>query len=547
MLVALEARLRNFRSAVSEVLQTSKGKTLGAILLISWVIFVGVTLNTPVIFYDGALHLNQILGERGGGLFPPYFYLFPRILHRTALILISSRCDYHPECYRWFNLVLHGLNCLLVYRLFLHLTSSLVPAFLVAVAFSVGHHCQVVCLIGAMSELMVTAFVLGALVAWFCFLDRPRWSMLLAVAVFSIGAYWSRDNAIVLPILLAAAALLYDRALLARQPRARYRALGLVLLIPLILVLIFPPTGVLNPPQGRDSLRFAVQSVRILTRVSNNCIVSFFRPYQEIPERQTIFPIFALVYCGLLATAVIGRYHYRGSQPINRSVLLMVWCLVMPAPYMMLQQYSNDFSFPLGYGYPLVPFVGGLVLLTFLQFWECRWLRLVVITVSLALTLENYTALRTWWRQEVALGMVLHDIAGQQPIDSTPLNPVLIVQPHDRFFSQRESAEILSFYCHTRIAPVMVVNNPVSSDGPEAPAKATGAASASLINLHPQTIRAVLGTWNPGQPIYWVSSPGSSRESGGWSVLRIDRQLAMIRDFFYLFYQFQLSCMIATA
>ena len=114
--------------------------------------------------------------------------------------------------YRVTGLVLHIFNTWLVFVIARRLLSRQLAAFGAALLFCVHPaHVEPVVWIAGQSDLLPAVFFLAAVLAFLQFRQGAKLLALVALAALSVSAFFTKENAVVLPLLLAAYDLLHRR------------------------------------------------------------------------------------------------------------------------------------------------------------------------------------------------------------------------------------------------------------------------------------------------------------------------------------------------
>jgi hypothetical protein len=119
----------------------------------------------------------------------------------------------HWDAFRWhcWNLGVHALNCLLVYVLSIELGFSVFAAAFAGAVFAVhGSRVEPVCWTDAQFDLLVTFFVLSALLCFARYARQPRWRWLTAGFISCAPAFGAKETGFCLPACLAALLLFYS-------------------------------------------------------------------------------------------------------------------------------------------------------------------------------------------------------------------------------------------------------------------------------------------------------------------------------------------------
>lgn len=126
----------------------------------------------------------------------------------VPLVTLSYAFEYHfvklnPFIYHLTNLVLHLLNCLLVFLLFLLLSHNISIAFIVAILFGIHPlHVESVAWITERKDVLYAFFFLSALICYIYYLRNMKIRFYYLVVVFFILSLLSKPLAISLPFVL---------------------------------------------------------------------------------------------------------------------------------------------------------------------------------------------------------------------------------------------------------------------------------------------------------------------------------------------------------
>jgi Flp pilus assembly protein TadD len=252
------------------------------------------------------------------------------------LVLLSYAVNYaiggrHPLGYHLVNIVLHLLVTCLLYFLALRLGFSRSAALIGAVLFAVHPiHTEAVTSIVGRAELLMALGVLGS---WLLNLSGYYWWSLLAFA----GGLFSKEQAIVLPVLLILSDVCSHRSLAAATSYRRYAGYVVVLAAYLAVraavlgTLSMPPVGFVENPLG--SLE-GVSRWLTAVKVAGYYLQLFFWPaalsadysYNAIPVATSFWEpevIGACIAWMALLTAFIWSF-IRGERRISLSIGLTV-------------------------------------------------------------------------------------------------------------------------------------------------------------------------------------------------------------------------------
>jgi protein O-mannosyl-transferase len=156
-------------------------------------------------------------GHEHGGFFRPLFIL--------SYILDSRLWGVRPFGYHLTNVIVHGLNAFLVFRLAVGIFPPITPEPRMrrAIAICAGalfllhpSHSEAVVWISGRADLIATCFALASLLLYLAFEDQARRSYLFASAACFVLALLAKESAVCLPLLI----------LIAGAYRSRRRTIG---------------------------------------------------------------------------------------------------------------------------------------------------------------------------------------------------------------------------------------------------------------------------------------------------------------------------------
>ncbi len=279
-------------------------------------------------------------GREHGGFFRPLFM--------WSNLLDSLLWGARPLGYHVTNVLLHGLNSLLVYalaaRLFRH--QSLSDEMKRAVALAAGllflvhpSHTEAVSWIAGRADLLATLFCLTSLVLYLSYLDkRSRLTLLLALLSFAL-ALLSKESAVSLPLALPVVTFIYARD---EQRRMSFKAAAKTI-APFFLVLFaflfvrYLALGALVGGYGAGQhLNFSPSWLRDrLLQASLRALLpalpTELAPLLLKPLKSIVFIMLALALSVALALLLVQRR--RSVEPVERKaqnhLVLALACLFL--------------------------------------------------------------------------------------------------------------------------------------------------------------------------------------------------------------------------
>ncbi len=190
--------------------------------------------------------------------------LAPNVAYYRPLVTATFQANYmmagpHPLVFRLTNLVLGLMTALLVFVICLRLTKSLTASGIAGICFALlPSHAESIAWVSGRTDILSAVFLLGSLLVFgICFDDPARfnWRTALLCSLLFFCALMSKENALVLPLLVVVYAWVSARSV-GRNEVLRWAG---VLLPPLVVYIalrshvtgVSLDTGLFNGLQGR--------------------------------------------------------------------------------------------------------------------------------------------------------------------------------------------------------------------------------------------------------------------------------------------------------
>ena len=273
--------------------------------------------------------------------------------HYLPLTLLSFSIEYHffdlnPLPYHRTNLIIHNINCLLLYWLIFILSKSHTVSFITALLFGIHpFHVGVVAWITNRKELLSTAFFLGSTISYLYYTRKYAREFLYLSFLLFILALLSKSMAITLPLILLLCDYLSHRRLDLRMFREK---------IPFFLTaVLFGIIALLSRASARYTAPEPVMSLDTIFGSSYNLINYYLlkqiiplHPYIQAINRDTInYWISPLLVLLLFLMAVVARKY---SRKITFGLLFFLITILPPLRLM------NIGPIAVRYGY--IPSIG---------------------------------------------------------------------------------------------------------------------------------------------------------------------------------------------
>lgn len=324
------------------------------------------------------------------------------------LVLISFTIEYHffklkPFYYHLNNLILHLINCLMVFWLIMLLSRNIGAAFLISVLFGVHPmHVESVAWIVERKDLLYSLFYLLGLVGYCYFVNTRRTGYYFLIVVAYILSLMSKPQGITFPIMLFALDYLckrkFDRKLVMEKV--------VLFVIALIFVLINYIPSMSQPLSNESGLKF--QSPLWLFYVLYFYLKKFILPINlsclyVYPCHKEVFISAIIIICLIVLIIISARFTRKvvfGSL-FYLIALIPVLQIIQTGPSLVCDRYTY------------IPYVGLLFIMGELCIFLFRinvrfesFLKMSVIIVSAIIicVLSKLTVERiSVWRDSVSL------------------------------------------------------------------------------------------------------------------------------------------------
>jgi hypothetical protein len=258
-------------------------------------------------------------GQEHGGFFRPLFIF--------SYVIDSRLWGARPLGFHLTNVILHGLNGFLVFRLAARMLSSVAPAGLMrnvaifAAALFLVHpsHSEAVVWISGRADLLATCFVLASLLFYLAYEDKTRRLYLFASIGCFVLALLAKESAVCLPFLILVAG-----RNLSRRRNIRHLLLVtssyIVILFAFVIIRAWFIGGIVGGYGTAQHLNFAPEWIRdrLLEAIVRSVVpplpvswsMFLFKPLQS-----PIFYLIAVVAAaGIAVTVLVRRRRYNAAE-----------------------------------------------------------------------------------------------------------------------------------------------------------------------------------------------------------------------------------------
>ncbi|MCP5047056.1 MAG: hypothetical protein GY940_07775 [bacterium] len=139
---------------------------------------------------------------------------FPYLHYWRPMTLFTFYLDYqlwglHPPGYHLFNIIINGLNGVLVLLLFYMIMGKTGYAFMVALFFTVHpSHVEAAAWISGRTDLLSTFFIFTAILFFLMYLNKKKKLFYVITSLFFLMALLSKENGVLFPLLAGGLVLL---------------------------------------------------------------------------------------------------------------------------------------------------------------------------------------------------------------------------------------------------------------------------------------------------------------------------------------------------
>ena len=306
----------------------------------------------------------------------------------------------HPFSYQLVNILLHLLNVFLVFY-FIQLMSkgktwiALVTAFFFAIH---PLHVESVSWISGRKDVLYTAFFLGALIAYYRYLQSKKSTLLIAVVFWFLLSALSKPSAIVLPVVLLLLDYWYGR---------EWEIKWLIEKIPAFIIAIL--FGILTLKAQQTAIEAFDYSIIEKTMFGAYALLlyfikafvpfslSCFHPYPLTTTASSLPLIYKIA--PLLVIALLGLLFYTG----RKSKVIVFGLLFFLINIVLVLQFITVSQTIIAERYTYLPYVGlyfilayGLYFLMADKKWNFRFVSLFVLLAGLLFTYMTFQQCRVW-------------------------------------------------------------------------------------------------------------------------------------------------------
>ena len=278
-------------------------------------------------------------------------------LYRPMVLVVFSLLRHlwgnGPAAFHVLLLILHLTNVVLVYCFIRKVTTESFVAATFGAAMFALHPARVesVAWISGIPDPLVLFFLFGAMFAHISFTEKPnRWRYFFAALILFQMALWSKEVAILFPLVVLAYEQLY-RKKINFQTTLIYVALAGVYLIARGVVLgASDKLNALSIPQPARIAEFILEYGQLL-------LLPFQLPYDlQIPENP-VYSLLSWISVSLIASVTIFSWRCFKSDRRKTLVFSIIWIFVFFWPAVVFAIYMNGYAAR----YLYVPAVGAAV------------------------------------------------------------------------------------------------------------------------------------------------------------------------------------------
>lgn len=262
-----------------------------------------------------------------------------RPMHLMVELLNHAMWKNNPVGYHVFLLLLHLANTCLVFILIRKLSACSAMAATIGAAIFALHPTKVesVAWLSGITDPLVVFFLLGTLLAYRSFTENPKgwWYLALSLLCFQL-ALWSKEVAIILPLVLIAHDRIYKRKL--HLPAAlMYTGLAIGYLVARNFAL-----GESGKPGALDMSRFS-RAIDFALGYSELVVFPASVPFYLQPPEHSISSSLGVI--GVITIAALIIFSWRAFNPDRRKALafLLCWGLGFSWPIILMMFYREGY------------------------------------------------------------------------------------------------------------------------------------------------------------------------------------------------------------
>jgi len=272
-----------------------------------------------------------------------------------SLALNYSIFSLNASSYHTVNVILHIINCLLVFYFIYKLTGHKMEiAFITALLFGIHPmHVESVAWIAARKDVLFTLFFMLGLITYVKFVKQLRMKWLLYTGIFFILSLLSKPAAIIFPVVLFLLDYYLKRKTDLRSVLEKIPLLIISLAFGILTLASQYNVGALGEKQVYtvfQKLLFASYSLLVyLVKAIIPVHLSTFYPYPDVKEMPALFYVAPFIVLGIIATVII---YFRRNRTL---VFGLLFFLVNVAMVLQLISFGNAI---LAERYTYVPYIG---------------------------------------------------------------------------------------------------------------------------------------------------------------------------------------------
>lgn len=262
-----------------------------------------------------------------------------RPMHLVVELLNHTMWGSNPVGYHVFLLLLHLANACFVFILIRKLSVGSAMAATIGAAVFALHPTRVesVAWLSGITDPLVLFFLLGALLAHRSFIENQKkwWCLALSLLCFQL-ALWSKEVAIVLPLVVVAHDLIYRR---------KIHWLAVSLHIGLIIGYLVARSfalGESGKPGILDVSNFS-KSIDFALGYSGLVVLPASVPFYLQPPEHSVSSVLGVV--GAVAIAALIAFSWRAFNPDRRKTLafLLCWAIGFSWPAILMMFYKEGY------------------------------------------------------------------------------------------------------------------------------------------------------------------------------------------------------------
>jgi len=262
----------------------------------------------------------------------------------------------NPHAYHWTNLIIHLLNCVLIYWLIFRLSSQTITAFSATLLFSIHPmNVEAIAWISSRKDLLFSFFYLAGLIMYIQYIKSMRPKDLVQTGLLFVLSLLCKAQALSFPLVLFALDYFYKR----KCSRTLFFEKAPFILISLFFAYLMVTAQMAFSYQNQSSYYSFIERIMLISHSFSSYICKFifpfeisnFYPYPKIVDGH--LPIEYYIVPLILFFLVALIYKVSKHTP-NKSLAILIFLI----PTLFILKYKPFGAFVMADRYMYLPYIG---------------------------------------------------------------------------------------------------------------------------------------------------------------------------------------------